>query len=147
MRVILKDDVKNLGKIGDIVDVSDGYGRNYLIPRGLAFPASEKNIKALEHEKRLISAKAIKLKKETELLAERLSHMTLSIKAKAGEEEKLFGSITTMDIKDALKGEGIDIDRKRILLQEPIRRLGSYTVGIKLAQDIISEINIRVVSE
>lgn len=147
MKVILKDDVKNLGKIGDIATVAEGYARNFLIPKGLAVDASSKNINALEHEKRLIEAKAKKNKKEADVLKDRLSSMTLTIKAKAGEEEKLFGSITTMDIASALKDEGIEMDRKKISLDEPIKRLGAYSVNIKIHPEVSVALNISVVAE
>lgn len=147
MKIILKDDVKNLGRIGVVVNVSDGYARNFLIPKGLAVDASSKNIKTLEHEKRLIEAKAKKQRGQAQLLKERLSSMTLSIKAIAGEEGKLFGSVTTMDIADALKTEGIEIDRKKIVIEEPIKRLGDYTVSVRIHTDEVAQLSIKVVSE
>jgi len=147
MKVILKEDVKNLGKMGSVVNVADGYARNYLIPGNLAAPADVKSIKALEHEKRMIEERAKKLKNSAQSLADSLSKMTITLSAKAGEEERLFGSITTMDIAEALKKEGINIDRKKIILNEPIKRLGSYTVGIKIHPEIIASLNITVVAE
>lgn len=147
MKVILKEDVKNLGKMGDIVNVAAGYANNFLIPKKLAVEAITENIKALEHQKKMIQEKAKKIKNASRDLADRIASLTLNIKAKAGEEEKLFGSITSMDIADALKNEGIDIDRKKILLEEPIKRLGSYSVGIKLHPDITAQLNIIVVQE
>jgi large subunit ribosomal protein L9 len=147
MKVILKDDVKSLGKMGDIVNVASGYARNFLIPKGLAVPADTKNVRAMEHEKRVIQEKARKLRQAAQTLAEKISKLNITIKAKAGEEEKLFGSVTTMDIEEALKAEGIEIDRKKIHLDEPIKRLGAYTVSIKLAQDITATLNVQVVPE
>ncbi|MBI4824218.1 MAG: 50S ribosomal protein L9 [Nitrospirae bacterium] len=147
MKVILKDDIKSLGKMGATVNVSDGYARNFLIPKGLAVDASNKNILSLEHEKRLISAKAKKQRDLAHSLKERLSSMTLSIAARAGEEGKLFGSITTMDIADALKAEGIEMDKKKIQIEEPIKRLGDYTVSVRIQQDEVASVNIKVVSE
>jgi len=147
MKVILREDIKHLGKMGQVVDVADGYARNYLIPKGLVVEASAKNIKALEHEKRIIEEKAKKLINSAQDLASRLSSLTLIIKSKAGEEGKLFGSITTMDIAEALQKEGIEIEKKKILLGEPIKRLGSYTVNIKLHADISAPLNIQVVEE
>jgi len=117
VKVILKDDMKKVGKMGDIINVADGYARNYLIPRGLAAEANTKNIKSLEHEKRIVEDKAKKLKNSAQDLASRISATTLVIKAKAGDEEKLFGSVTTMDIAEALRSEGIEIDKKKILLK------------------------------
>ena len=147
MKVILKDDVKKVGKIGDIVNVANGYARNYLIPRGLAAEANMKNIKSLEHEKRIMQDKAKKIKNSAQDLASRISATTLVIKAKAGDEEKLFGSVTTMDIAEALHSEGIEIDKKRILLEEPIKRLGSYSVNVKLHHDVSTQITVQVVQE
>lgn len=147
MKVVLKDDVKNVGKIGQVVDVADGYARNYLVPRGLAVEANTKNIKSLEHEKRTIQEKAKKIKNSTQDLAHKISTMTLVIKANAGEEGKLFGSITTMDIAELLRNEGIEIDKKKISLDEPIKRLGSYSVNIKLHPEISTQVNIQVVQE
>lgn len=147
MQVILKANVKDLGHIGDVVNVKDGYARNFLIPRGLAVEANPKNIKALEHEKRKIHELAKKAKASAEELAARVSGTTVTIKAKAGEMDKLFGSVTAMDIADALKKEGIDIDKKKIVMDEPIKRLGSYTVNVKLHPDVTARLNVEVVSE
>lgn len=147
MQIILKDDVKDLGRIGDVVNVKDGYARNFLIPKGLAVEANPKNIKALEHEKRKIQEIAKKAKTAAEDLASRVSGTTVTIKAKAGEEDKLFGSVTAMDIAEALKKEGIDIDKKKIIIDEPIKRLGSYTVNVKIHHDISAQLNVQVVSE
>jgi large subunit ribosomal protein L9 len=147
MKVILKEDIKHVGKMGQIVDVADGYARNYLIPKGLVAEASTKNIKFLEHEKRIIQEKAKKIKDSAQDFASKISSVTISIKAKAGEEGKLFGSITTMDISEALQKEGIEIDKKKISLEEPIKRLGSYTVNIKLHHDVSAPLNIQVIEE
>jgi large subunit ribosomal protein L9 len=147
MKVILKEDVKSLGRMGEVVNVSDGYARNYLIPKGLAVDATTKNIKALEHEKKVIELRAQKLRNQAKAEAERLSSIVLTIRAKAGEEEKLFGSITTMDIADALKAEGIEIDRKKIVLDEPIKRLGEYSVSVRLHPEETAQFKIQVVKE
>lgn len=147
MQVILKEDVKDLGRIGDIVEVKDGYARNFLIPRGLAVEANPKNIKALEHEKRKIQEAAKKLKSSAEDLKSRMEGKTIIIKAKAGEEDKLFGSVTAMDIAEALKKEGIDVDKKRIIIDEPIKRLGSYNVTVKIHPEISAQLIIQVVQE
>lgn len=147
MKVILKEDVKNLGKMGDIITVAEGHARNFLLPKKLAVEALTENIKALEHQKKTIQEKAKKVKNVSQDLANRISSLSLSIKAKAGEEEKIFGSITSMDIAAALKNEGIDIDRKKISLKEPIKRLGSYAVSIKIHPEITAQLNISVVPE
>lgn len=147
MKVILKEDVKSLGKAGDIVNVSDGYARNYLIPRGLALIADEKNIKAFELQKKKVLEATEKEKARTMEFAETLKNVTIIIKAKAGEDGKLFGSITTMHISDALKKEGIELDRRRIVLPEPIKRTGDYRIAVKLPYEINSEFNLRVLNE
>src|SRR3989304_4314241 len=130
MKVILKEDVKHVGKMGQIVDVADGYARNYLIPKGLVAEARTKNIKFSAQD-----------------LAHTISSLTISIKAKAGEEGKLFGSITTMDVAEALQKEGVEIDKKKISLEEPIKRLGSYTFNIKIHPDVSAPLNIQIVEE
>ncbi len=147
MKVILKEDVKNLGKMGAIVNVAEGYARNYLVPKKLAVEAITENIKALEHQKKAIQEKAKKIKNSAQTLSEKISSLNLTIKAKAGEEDKLFGSITSMDIAAALKNEGIEIDKKKISLEEPIKRLGAYTVSVKVHQEIAAQLNITVVQE
>ncbi|MEW6003042.1 MAG: 50S ribosomal protein L9 [Nitrospirota bacterium] len=147
MKVILREDVKNVGKMGEIVNVADGYARNYLVPRGLAIVANTRNIKFLENEKRIIQERAKRLKNLSRELANKISSMELVIKEKVGEEGKLFGSVTAMDIAEALKKEGLDIDKKKISLDEPIKRLGSYTVNIKVHPELSAELRIQVVEE
>ena len=147
MKVILKDDVKNVGNMGDIVKVADGYARNYLVPRGLAVEASTKNVKSVEHEKRIIQEKSKKIKNSAQDFSDRLSKVTLVMKANAGEEGKLFGSVTTMDIAEALKNEGYDIDKKKISLDEPIKRLGEHKVNVKIHPEITTNVTVQVVQE
>lgn len=147
MKVILKEDVKNLGVAGSVVNVADGFARNFLIPRNLAVEASTKNIKALEQARKKIEDEVRKAKDRAQELSNKLSSLTIQIQAKAGEEGKLFGSITNADISEALKREGYDIDRKKIVLEEPIKRLGTYTVQVKVYQDIVATVNINVIAE
>jgi len=147
MKVVLKDDIKNVGKMGQIVDVADGYARNYLVPRGLAVEANIKNLKSLEHEKKIIQEKAKRIKNSSQTLSDKISTMTLVIKAKAGDEGKLFGAVTSMDIAELLKNEGIEMDKKKIFIDEPIKRLGSYSVNIKIHPEISTHLNIQVVEE
>lgn len=147
MKIVLKDDVKNIGKMGQIIDVADGYARNYLVPRGLAIEANTKNIKALEHEKRIIEKKAKKIKNSAQELSNKISARTFTIKAKAGDEGKLFGSVTTMDIAELLQKEGIEIDKKKISLDEPIKRLGSYSVNVKIHSEISTQLKVEVIQE
>lgn len=147
MKVVLTEDVKNVGAMGSVVNVSDGYARNFLIPKKYAVEANLKNVKALEHEKKKIEEKIKKAKGAAQLLAERLSALTISLKVKTGEEGKLFGSVTTMDIAEALKKEGLDIDKKKIALDEQIKKLGSYKAGVKVHSDITASVNINVIAE
>ncbi len=147
MKVFLKEDVKNLGKMGDVVNVSEGYARNFLLPKKFAVEANPKNLKEFEHNKRIIQEKAAKIKDASKALAEKLSALTLQIKAKAGEEDKLFGSVTTMDISEALKAAGFEVDKKKIVLGEPIKRLGEYTVEVKVHSEVNAAVKVQVVSD
>lgn len=145
MNIILKEDVASLGKAGDAVKVSDGYARNFLIPRGLALEASSRNLKTLEHEKEHIMRKAEKEKKSAEGLAEQLSALTCTIARKVGEQGKLFGSVGTKDIEELLREKGIALDRKNIILGEPIKACGEFTAKVKLPAGVTAEIKIAVV--
>ncbi len=147
MKVILKEDVNNLGKMGDIVNVRNGYARNYLIPKNLAVEANQRNIKEFEHHKRIIQEKARKIRDAAQILAEKISSTPLVIKAKAGEEEKLFGSVTNIDIEKALNEAGFEIERKKIILEEPIKRLGEYAVPVRIHSDVTATLTIQVESE
>lgn len=147
MNVILKEDVKNLGKMGDVVTVKEGYARNFLFPKGLAVEANEKNVKALDHTKRQILDRAKKIKSDAETMAAKFAGKTITITAKAGEEEKLFGSVTTADIAEALKKDGNEVDKKKIHLEEPIRRLGTYTVSVKVHPEVSADVTVQVVAE
>ncbi len=147
MKVILKEDVKNIGSMGQIVDLADGFVRNYLVPRGLAVEANVKNIKSLEHAKKVIQERAKKIRNRAQDLAGKISDLTLVIKAKAGEEGKLFGSVTTMDIAEQLKNAGFEIDKKKISVEEPIKRIGSYSVKVRIHPEIATEVNLQVIEE
>jgi large subunit ribosomal protein L9 len=147
MKVILREDVEKLGKAGEVVKVADGYGRNYLIPRQMAVPANVRNLKALEHDRRVIEARAKKSRKAAESLAGKLESVALTIPAKAGEEGKLFGAITSRDIAEALEKAGVPVDRKSVLLPDPIKQLGDYKVKVKAGTDLHPEISVRVVAE
>ena len=147
MKVILREDVEKLGKAGDVVKVADGFGRNYLIPRQLAVLADVRNLKALEHDRRVIEARVKKSRKSAESLASRLSAVSVTLPAKAGEEGKLFGAITSRDIAEALEKAGVAVDRKNVLLHDPIKQLGDYKVKIKAGSDLHPEISVSVVAE
>ena len=147
MKLILREDVYNLGKGGELVEVKPGYGRNYLIPRGLAVLANPKNIRELEHQKAVAAAKAAKLKASAEAIAKRLSDTPVSFKRKVGEQDKLYGSVTAMDIAEALAGRGVQIDRRAIDLSEPIKTLGDFEVGVKLHSDVVGKVKVKVEAE
>ncbi len=147
MKVILREDVEKLGKAGEIVKVADGYGRNFLIPRQLAVPADVRNVRTLEHDRRVIEARAKKTRKAAESLAEKVAAVSLTLPARAGEEGKLFGAITSRDIAEALEKAGVAIDRKHVQLAEPIKQVGDYKVKVKLGADIVPEISVSVVPE
>ncbi len=145
MKVILREDVEKLGKAGEVVKVADGYGRNFLIPRQLAVLANVRNMKTLEHDRRVIETRAKKTRKAAEAPAATLSAVSLTLPAKAGEEGKLFGAITSRDIAEALEKAGMTVDRKSIQLAEPIKQLGDYKVKIRVAADVVPEISVSVV--
>jgi len=147
VKLILREDVENLGKIGQIVEVAGGYGRNYLLPRGLAVKASTKNLKEQEHQKKLIQARMDRQKKDAQEMAGSLDSVSCTIARKTGEDEKLYGSVTSRDIEEALREEGVSIDRKRILLEEPLKKLGVYTVPVKLHAEVTGNIKVWVVKE
>ena len=147
MKIILREDVEKLGKAGEIVKVKDGYGRNYLIPRQLAVLANVRNMKALDHDRRTIETRAKKTRKASEATATTLSAVSLTLPAKAGEEGKLFGAITSRDIAEALGKAGLTVDRKAIQLADPIKQVGDYKVKIRVAADVFPEISISVVPE
>ena len=147
MKVILQEDVDNLGKAGDIVKVADGYGRNYLIPKRMAVLADVRNLRTLEHDRRVIEARAKKVRRSAEEMGVRLSSLSLTIPAKAGEEGKLFGAVTSRDIAEALERAGVVVDRRMVLLEEPIKQVGDYKVKIKAGTDIVPEVSVSVVAE
>lgn len=146
MRVILQKDVPNLGEAGDTKDVSTGYARNFLLPRKLVIAASEGSKKALQHQKKLIEIKKDKRKKEQEKLIGALSAVELTIPAYAGDEGKLFGSITSMDISKKLAELGYNIDKRKIQLSEAVKQTGNYTVQIKLDTGVTAEVKLKVES-
>ncbi len=147
MKVILKEDVKALGSMGDIVNVKDGYARNYLIPKKLAVPADEKNLKEFLHHKRMIERKLNKVKIQAEELKKKIEEIELTIKQKVGKSGKLFGSITSLVLEKELEKVGLNIDRKKILLQEPIKTLGNFKVKIKLHPEVLAELKVNVIQE
>jgi large subunit ribosomal protein L9 len=147
MKLILREDVPNLGRGGDLVEVKPGYGRNYLLPRGLAVPANPKNLREIEHQKQVAAAKAAKMKASAEAVARRLSDTPVSLKRKVGEQDKLYGSVTAIDIAEALGGRGLVIDRRSIDLAEPIKTIGEFEVPVKLHQEVVGKVKVKVEPE
>ncbi len=144
MQVILRDDVPALGNAGEMVNVRDGYARNYLLPKKLAVQADAKNIKMLEHERRVVTIRQAALKKDAEVLAEKIRKIELVFQHEAGEEGKLFGSVTAHDVLAALLEKGITIDRRRLRLQEPIKAVGEYAVEMRLHAEVQVAVRVKV---
>ncbi len=147
MKIILMQDLEALGYEGDIADVARGYARNYLIPKGLAIEASEANLKALEMRRKKILAKRAKDKEEAEQVMERLSGITVRVRAKAGEDGKLYGSVTSRDIAQQLDAQGVVVDRRKIIIHEAIRSLGEFHVSFKLHPEVVATITVVVEGE
>lgn len=145
MKVILREDLENLGKSGDVVEVKDGYGRNYLIPRRLAVEASRKNLKQMEHEKRVIEDLQRKKLSRAEKLVEALEAHSCTVLCQVGEQDKLFGSVTSRDIADQLRRDGFEVDRHQIILDEPLKQLGVYTVPVKLGEGTEAKLKVWLV--
>jgi large subunit ribosomal protein L9 len=147
VKVILVEEVEHLGTVGDEVEVARGYARNYLLPQGLALKATAHNVRALEKKKRLFAEQTAKELEAAKLVAERLDGLVLEFVMKAGETGKLYGSVTNMDLAAALVAKGFDIDRKRILLKEPIKRLGRHEVPLRLHRDLTVPVTADVIKE
>ncbi|MBX6422147.1 50S ribosomal protein L9 [Thermosulfurimonas sp. F29] len=145
MEVILRTHVPKLGGPGDVVRVKDGYARNYLIPKGLAIPANRKNLAAMEKERRIILAKAERERRKHMSLAEKLEALTLTIAQRVIEEDRLYGSVSAQDIVNALAEEGIEISRRQVLLDSPIKTLGEYEVPVRLSPEVTARVRIKVV--
>ncbi len=147
MKIILRTDVENLGRLGDVVEVKPGYGRNFLLPQGYAMLASPANLKVFELERKKLQAKTEALRGAAAGLAEKIVATPLTITMRVGENDKLYGSVTPVLIAEALAAQGVDIDRRRILLDAPIRALGEYSVRVRLHADVIAELPLTVVAE
>ncbi|MDQ3265339.1 MAG: 50S ribosomal protein L9 [Myxococcota bacterium] len=147
MKLILREDVDNLGKVGDLVTVKPGYGRNFLLPRKLAVLASTTNVKAVEHDRAVIAARQAKLKGAAEEQAKKLEAVEIKISRKVGEQDKLFGSVTGLDVAEALSAKGQKVDRRTIHLPEPIKTVGMHTVEIRLHKDVVAKVKLQVAKE
>lgn len=144
MKVLLKNDVPKIGKKGELLDVKEGYARNFLIPNGLAIEATGGTMKQYEEEKRAGERKKAKEKEDAQALAAKIKGTTITLKHKAGDEGRLFGSITSTEIAEALKQKGFDIDKKQVVLDDPIRLVGSHDVKIKLHSEVAASLHVEV---
>jgi large subunit ribosomal protein L9 len=147
MKLILREDVEHLGKGGELVEVKPGYGRNYLLPRGLAVAANPKNVRELDHQRKIAEAKATKLKASAEAVSKRLADTPVTLKRKVGEQDKLYGSVTALDIVEALAARGLNLDRRTIDLTEPLKTVGDFEVPVKLHREVIGKAKVKVEAE
>jgi large subunit ribosomal protein L9 len=147
MKVILQENVEGVGHLGDLLDVSDGYARNYLFPRKKALEANPRNVKALEHAKRVMAERAKKEKMEIEAFAKKISAVPLTMTAQVGKDDKLFGSVTAKDIAEGLAEKGFTVDRRKIQLGQPIKELGTFAVPIKLHHEVTASVSVTVVKK
>jgi large subunit ribosomal protein L9 len=147
MEVILREHIDNLGRRGDLVKVADGYARNYLLPRKMALLATAGNKKVIEREKEKFDAQEAEEQKVAQAVADRLVSVEIEIKRKVGETDALFGSVTNADVAESLAAKGFDIDRRKVQLHDPIKKLGEYTVPVKLHRDVIVTLKVKVVAE
>jgi len=147
MKVILKEDVEKLGQAGQVIDVADGFGRNFLFPRNLAIPALKGNLKSIDVIKRQKQAKDNKKKREAEKIKDKIEKLSLTAEVLTGDDDKVFGSVTTNDIAELLAKQGFEIDRRKIVLDEPLKALGVYTINIKLAHETTAQVKLWVVKK
>ena len=147
MDVILREHVENLGRRGEVVKVADGYARNYLLPRKLALVVTDANKKQIDRERVKFDARELEEKKVAEAIAERMTNLEIQISRKVGETEALYGSVTTTDIAESLSASGFTIDRRKVQLQEPIKRLGEFEIPIKLERDVVATVKVKVSAE
>ena len=147
MKVLLKEDVIKLGSCGDEVEVKDGYGRNFLIPAGKAIKATPKNLKQFNHQKSIVQGKSRKLKEEAQTVADAIAKITLTVTKKVGDQDKLFGSVTTQELADLMDAKGISLDKRKIQMAEPIKSLGEFKLNVKLHPEVTAKINLSVVAE
>jgi len=147
VKLILRESVPSLGEAGDLVTVRPGFARNFLLPQGKAILATEGNVRELEHKQRVVAAKVAKERKEHEALRDRIQGVSLTVRARAGEEGKLFGSVTSLQIAELLSAAGAPVDRRKIQLDEPIKELGEHAVEIRLQRDLVAKVKVVVSAE
>lgn len=144
MKLILKETIERVGNMGEVVDVANGYARNYLLPKGLGLLTTPRNVKAQEHLKKVVEDKIKKEKRQIEDIAQKISALSLTIPVQVGEEGQLFGSVTARDIADAILTQGIEMDRHNVLLEKPIKELGSFYISVKMPHDITAQVKVEV---
>jgi len=147
MEVILREDIPNLGKIGEVVRVRDGFARNYLLPRGLVLVANKRNLKTFQHQKKMVADQKRRFLRQAQSVSNELAGVSLTIPMRTGEEGKLFGSVTNIQIEKALKAKGLDVDRRKIHLDEPIKTLGDFEVPVRLTAELTVSLKVSVVAE
>jgi large subunit ribosomal protein L9 len=147
MQVILREEVRHLGDVGDVVNVKSGYARNYLFPRGLAIHADPRQVKRVEHEKRLIESRLEKTRAAAEDIAKKFAGFALVVKKSAGEGDRLFGSVTTMEMESLLQEKGFPVERRQLSIDEAIKTLGKHQVKVRLHRDVIVELNVEVIRD
>ena len=147
MKLLLKEDVDGLGFCGDEVEVKDGYGRNFLIPKGKALLATPNNLKAFNHQKRVVQGKVTKVIAAAKEVADEIAKVTCMVKKKVGDTGKMFGSVTAQEISDLLKAQGVEVDRRKIQIAEPIKKVGEYKIPVKLHSEVTAEIKLVVEGE
>ena len=147
MKVILQEEIENVGHIGDMIDVKQGFARNFLLPRGKAIEATTRNLKQLEHAKRLVAYKAKKVKGETQAFAQKLVETPITITVPAGPDGKLFGSVSGKDIAEALAEQGIALDKRKMTMEHPLKELGSFVIPVKLPNDVTASLTVNVAPE
>jgi large subunit ribosomal protein L9 len=147
LKLILRESVPSLGEAGDLVTVKPGYARNYLIPQGKAIFATEANVRELEHHRRVVAEKVAKEMATLGAVKDRIEGLSLEVKARVGEEGRLFGSVTALQIGELLAQQGVEVDRRRIELREPIKEAGEHTVAVKLHRDLVAQLTLKVVPE
>jgi large subunit ribosomal protein L9 len=147
MQVILREDVRHLGYVGDVISVKPGYARNYLFPRGLAVHADARQMNRLDHEKRIIEAKLQKTRADAERLSERFRGFGLVVKKAAGDTDKLFGSVTTMEVESLLNDKGFEVERRQIIMSENLKTIGSHKIQLRLHRDVVIDLNVEVIRD
>lgn len=147
MEVILRDHVDNLGRRGDVVKVAAGYARNYLLPRQLALAVNDNNKRQIERERKLAEARELEERSQAEAFAQRMAQADISIGRRVGENNTLYGSVTSADVAQALHAKGFDIDKRKITLVDPLKAIGEYTVPVRVHRDVTAEIKVKVVAE